>query len=610
VGTNLIGTDVGGGGALGNWYGICIRNAGRQNTVRTNVIAGNQRGVLISREIGDAHPGNSSRDTRIRDNRIGTNLAGTATLPNGGRGVDTRSPNTVIENNLVSGNERSGVFVGFSGDDAEIVNNSIGTNQDGTKALANGKSGIFVEKASGTVIGGSAAGEGNLISGNAAHGLRIVGTQTKVTNTSVSGNKIGTNQAGNASLGNGKSGVFLDNAVRSTVTDNVIAFNGPNGDGVTVVSERGASRRNSISTNSIFRNGGLGIDLADDGPTANDPGDPDGGPNRRQNFPNLTEATIDQTGDLLITYRVPSTAANAAYSLRIEFFEADVSGREGKTFLAAGTYPAGMAGTARQVTLGAAGPLGVAAGDSIVATARDDRGSTSEFSSDVVVERHNDSLDNGTRLDFGDAPDNDTRYPTLSSNDGASHTIQAGFHLGEAIDANVNGQPTATASGDDTDGTDDEDGVTLDGPWTPGQHQITVNASASGRLNAWVDWNANGDWQDAGEQIATDANLSAGNNTLTVDVPSDAATSETFARFRFSSAGGLGPTGPASDGEVEDYNLTLVKSRGLEDAPARYDTDGNGAISISELGSAATDYARGGLTISELGDVAAAYAQS
>jgi len=45
-----------------------------------------------------------------------------------------------------------------------------------------------------------------------------------------------------------------------------------------------AGRRNTIRLNSIFNNGALGIDLGDNGPTAND-SLPHTGPNNYQNFP-------------------------------------------------------------------------------------------------------------------------------------------------------------------------------------------------------------------------------------------------------------------------------------------------------------------------------------
>ncbi len=164
-------------------------------------------------------------------------------------------------------------------------------------------------------------------------------------------------------------------------------------------------------------------------------------------------------------------------------------------------------------------------------------------------------------LDWGDAPD--PAYPTLSTSEGAFHVIEPGFHLGQTIDVDADGQPTAGADGDDTDaGGDDEDGVVFLTPLIRGSWaELTVSASAPGLLNAWIDWNCDGDCADADEQVVTDCWLAAGANDSAITVPESAKatkpTAPTFARFRFSTAGGLSYNGLALDGEVEDYPLIV-----------------------------------------------------
>jgi hypothetical protein len=166
-------------------------------------------------------------------------------------------------------------------------------------------------------------------------------------------------------------------------------------------------------------------------------------------------------------------------------------------------------------------------------------------------------------LDFGDAPDTPTflGYPTLLLKNGARHIIVPGVFLGAAVDAEPDGQPNATASGDDLAGMDDEDGVTLY-PLMPGTlGHVKVVASAPGALYAWVDFNADGDWADAGEQIFNAYPLNAGLNALTFPVPAAAVTgTNTFARFRFTTAAGvaLSFTGLAPDGEVEDHPVVVT----------------------------------------------------
>ena len=160
-------------------------------------------------------------------------------------------------------------------------------------------------------------------------------------------------------------------------------------------------------------------------------------------------------------------------------------------------------------------------------------------------------------LDFGDAPD--PTFPTLKASNGARHVVVPGIHLGLLIDVEVDAAPNASATGDDTTGTDDEDGVTFLSPLRAGQlATVEVIASTNGFLNAWLDFNRNGGWAQAGEQIFTNRVLVAGTNTLSFLVAPSASGGDVFARFRFSTAGGLSFNGPAADGEVEDYRITLV----------------------------------------------------
>jgi hypothetical protein len=151
---------------------------------------------------------------------------------------------------------------------------------------------------------------------------------------------------------------------------------------------------------------------------------------------------------------------------------------------------------------------------------------------------------------------------------------------GSRRDIEMDGQPTPWADGDDTDlDGDDEDGVVFVTPLVPGKRaRVTVTASAPGLLNAWIDWNRDGDWKDAGEQVFRDQALVAGANTLSIRVPSTAVvtsgTNSTFARFRFSSQPGLSYYGLAPDGEVEDYRITIQPAPAA-DVAGRYAATGD-----------------------------------
>ncbi len=87
---------------------------------------------------------------------------------------------------------------------------------------------------------------------------------------------------------------------------------------------------------------------------------------------------------------------------------------------------------------------------------------------------------------------------------------------------------------------------------------LTVVASAAGKLDGFIDFNQDGDWLDAGEQIFASTSIVAGNNLVSSVVPPNSTSGSTGARFRLSTAGALLPTGAAADGEVEDYLAAVV----------------------------------------------------
>ncbi len=164
----------------------------------------------------------------------------------------------------------------------------------------------------------------------------------------------------------------------------------------------------------------------------------------------------------------------------------------------------------------------------------------------------------GGTVDFGDLPDN---YGTTVLTDGARHEA-SGPTLGATRDGETDGIPTLGADGDDTSGVADEDGVTF-GTIQVGQLDATAtvnvqNAPSGAKLDAWIDFNQDGSFGGAGEQVADTVGVVEGDNVIEFDVPSWAVSGETYARFRLSSAGDLGPRGAALDGEVEDYGVALA----------------------------------------------------
>jgi len=217
---------------------------------------------------------------------------------------------------------------------------------------------------------------------------------------------------------------------------------------------------------------------------------------------------------------------------------------------------------------------------------------SSEPTTDGDGDHSNRTVDFGLiQYDMGDLPNG---YGTLNdtASDGPRHIIVDGVHLGNGVDPERDGQPTADADGDDmlTDG---------DGQSTliPGETVvITVTASTAGFLHAWMDLDGDGSFDDvvAGtdEQVADNLPLVAGVNTFTLVVPpADQVADDVYSRFRFTTedlgTGGLDPTGLTAngttpDGEVEDY-LILVRSYSLGNR-VWHDVDGDGQINGSEAG--------------------------
>lgn len=279
--------------------------------------------------------------------------------------------------NVISG-QNSFHGIGLSGAGASnnvIQGNFIGTGLDGTGDLGNAQDGLNLNGAPGNLIGGGAPGAGNVISGNNGDGIEINGASA--TGNQVLGNLIGFDATGAGALGNTQHGLQLTSSARGNVIGGALAGEGNriahnlNGDGITVAS----GTNNTLRGNAIFSNGGLGIDLANNGLTPNDAGDADTGANQLQNFPLVTGATM-HVGSTFITGTLNSRS-NATYTL--DFFSSLVcdpsTNGEGQVYLGSSTATTGPdSNAAFSVTL----PV-TAVGRFITATATDPFGNTSEF---------------------------------------------------------------------------------------------------------------------------------------------------------------------------------------------------------------------------------------
>ncbi|HEX8227975.1 MAG TPA: S-layer homology domain-containing protein [Chloroflexia bacterium] len=148
---------------------------------------------------------------KIEGNYIGTNADGTAANRNGSAmrlqgGSNTIGGTTPAARNLISGNTR-GIYI-ITSSANRIEGNLIGTARNGNDDLGNVQYGLEII-GSGNFIGGSAAGAGNVISGNDIDGIVISEDTVAAVNNVIEGNYIGTNAAGTAAVPNAQRGVLV-----------------------------------------------------------------------------------------------------------------------------------------------------------------------------------------------------------------------------------------------------------------------------------------------------------------------------------------------------------------------------------------------------------------
>jgi hypothetical protein len=375
---NYVGTDATGTHAVPNFDGIS--DGGHGTTIggtapgAGNVISGNVR-IGIYGGLGGATQGNF----------IGTDASGTALLSNGSFGIF--APNAELiggtvprARNVITGLSGISIFL-WIGPGNVVQGNYIGTDVTGSAPLGDPGDGIAIQSSNNNVIGGVGPGAGNVIANCfQVNVYLLLGSTGNV----VEGNHIGTNAAGTAGLGVNGVGVLIDTGSRNNTiggttlgAGNCIAFN--SAAGIAVVDA--ASTGNSIRGNSIHDNGGLGIDLGNDGVTGNG-SSPRTGPNNLQNYPTILAAgpVGTSTGVAGTLNALPST------TFTVDFYSspvADPSGHgQGQRYLGSTTVTTDSMGNGAFSLLMPA----VGAGDVITATATDPSGNTSEFSTAAVLQ--------------------------------------------------------------------------------------------------------------------------------------------------------------------------------------------------------------------------------
>ena len=397
----------------------------------------------LGREMWIYRTGAGATGNIIQGNFIGTNAAGTFVSPTlgtigHGMHIEQDSPNTLVggtnpaDRNVISGSARTGIGMWHGAtDNTRIYGNIIGLSPHGDRAVPNRKHGVDMNfGVSGTIVGGTAAGQVNVISGNDDDGVEISHT-TGTANNTVTGNYIGTSLDGNSApayTANKNTGVYIEDAATGNIVqNNVIAhntkggvtiINGPNGipsgnvvrnnrigvtkngtvagngnqgvqvdgtlsvigpgniitgnTGAGIVSTLAGAVRNRFTQNSIYGNTGLSIDLAPRGKVnPNDAGDTDSGPNTLLNFPVITAAhSTNVTGTVCA-------------GCTVEVYQTGLSGATptgngpARTFL--GSVVADGTG---HFTLGG---LSLSVGTWVSATATDTSGDTSEMAFNARV---------------------------------------------------------------------------------------------------------------------------------------------------------------------------------------------------------------------------------
>jgi titin len=368
---NYIGTDATGNAPMKNATGICVDGASNHNNILYNVLSGNISYGIFIVTTGTYY-------NVVQGNLIGTNAAGTDTIPNdiglilgGGARYNLIGGPDPMQRNIISGNRFDGIEIADNMTDFNIItNNYIGTDITGTQALPNLHGvGIATFPANNTL-------DNNLISGNLQMGVIIYeNADSNVVINSI----IGTDALGSP-LPNGLTGVLImegasHNIIGGDMCGNVIAHNG-NG-GVVIIDS--TSKYNTISGNSMYDNHQLsGIDLYPYGCTVNDAGDADNGPNDLVNYPIVQMVAYDSiTGETAIWGTVDVPVYDSAV---VEIFISQLDSLgcgEGMTYLGQNMVNSSMMWVLLthdlQIT------------DKITTTLTDKFGNTSEFSPSYQV---------------------------------------------------------------------------------------------------------------------------------------------------------------------------------------------------------------------------------
>ena len=230
-------------------------------TVNNNVISGNDRSGIFVNSV-------QTGGNLITNNYIGVNPAGDQARPNGTDGITLYASNNQIglagQGNLISGNTRAGVYSRTPGRGGNrIQGNALGVNLTQSSTIPN-RYGVDIRNEN-NLVGGSLPGQGNVIGGS--HGAGVVLSQATAVGNQVYGNEIGTNSSASSGLGN------LDGVQITQGSGNVIGGTGPGeGNLISGNRRRGISVLFSQSTNNTIAGNRIGTNHEGTASVANEKG--------------------------------------------------------------------------------------------------------------------------------------------------------------------------------------------------------------------------------------------------------------------------------------------------------------------------------------------------
>jgi hypothetical protein len=469
--------------AAGNSIGLC-------QSLGANLISGNgESGIYLG--------GNGSVSNVVAGNRIGVNAAGTAALSNQWGVAIENAPRNLIggsapgAGNQIAGNALVGITIqGLSAVANRVEGNCIGTDAEGRTAIPNLGPGIFLSAPS-NHIGGARLGAGNVISGNQAAGISLTDPLSR--GNVILGNFIGLAADGYTPLGN----LFHGIEIQMDASNNRIGGTAP-GEGNRIGYARQADYDgvrihdngvgNVIRGNAVFGQPGLPIDLGPNGPTANDAGDADEGPNQLQNYPVLTGAT----GRFVVVIR-GQLASRPQQTYTLDFYLTTASNQVWLGEAQVVTDAAGLAPFTVALT------NAWAAAGALSATATDAAGNTSEYSPAINLaaspagDADGDGLPDDYELAFGLNPLNAADAAQDADGDGASNLQEywAGTHPRQAASGvRLTAIYRSACGGMIVEGGVGRSGTwvlegaaQVTGPWQP----LTSAAPALGLPVRWVD---------------------------------------------------------------------------------------------------------------------------